>query len=192
VGQSERCSARARPRRGPSLPRRPVLPVRVPEVARAFPRPRRAARCSARREHLEPRAAVRTRYGPAVRSPSSGVRAFPRHPSPVRWSLGGAPAALKGATTLGRAAYWPSPPRRSYRRHPWPAAASSGCGPTPSQNSPSPSPLAPLEATPTACCPSRPKARRSGQPRQPPPLVAGVLARRSRSAPVRPTKSTPR
>jgi hypothetical protein len=74
-------------RRGPPPPRRLVPPARVPEVARAFPRPLRASRGLGRRERLKHRAAVRAREGPAVRSPSFGrehPQGAPVHPLVAR------------------------------------------------------------------------------------------------------------
>jgi hypothetical protein len=107
-GQSEKCSARARPCRARAA-RTPRRGLGVRSRRRVFlrslapsPGPRRASRGLAHRECLEHRAAVRAREGPAVRSPSSGAR-VPRRPPPVRWSLGGLHIALKkGATTPGR------------------------------------------------------------------------------------------
>jgi hypothetical protein len=97
---------RAGQRAGAPPPRRPVPQACVPEVARAFPRPLRASRGLARRERLEYRAAVRTCDGPAVRSRRPArARVFPRHPPPVRWSLGGLHVALKGVPVPGRDAH---------------------------------------------------------------------------------------
>jgi hypothetical protein len=72
---SRRPVRRARPAAGRRRLDVQAPPVRVPEVARAFPRSRLASRCLEHRERPENRAAVRARHGPAVLALSSGVRA---------------------------------------------------------------------------------------------------------------------
>jgi hypothetical protein len=117
---------------------------------------------------------VRTHYGPAVRSRSSGARAFPRRPSPVRWSLGGLHIALKGSHCPWprRAPVLPAGPSRP----PAPMGSRSElcCGPTPSQVAPSPHSLAPKEATEPLYSFSPARTSPELRPQRQPPLGAAA------------------